>query len=174
MYFKAQGARIDKITWGDKQIAKDGFTLGRVANRIAQDKFTLNDQQYSVAVNNNGNSLHGGSRQWNGPFANANWTKVDQTSPNAAFSLRRSLPGGAARGLISRERSSSFSRERASSWDASVSGREQSPRSYEVALSETRSNLQTRPSSPHSGRFFMPVRPRPRPKENHRRRRLYT
>ena len=127
MYFKAQGARIDKITWGDKQIAKDGFTLGRVANRIAQGKFTLNDQQYSVAVNNNGNSLHGGSRQWNGPFANANWTKVDQTPPNAAFSLRRSLPGGAARGLVLRERSSSFSRERASSWDASVSGREQPP-----------------------------------------------
>ena len=87
VYFNARGARIDKIMWGNKQIAKDGFTVGRVANRIAQGKFTLNNHEYSVTVNNNGNSLHGGSRQWNGPFANATWTKVEQTASSITYSI---------------------------------------------------------------------------------------
>ncbi|MBP5092221.1 MAG: galactose mutarotase [Bacilli bacterium] len=87
VYFNAKGARIDKITWQNRQIAKDGFTVGRCANRIAQGKFTLNGTDYSVTVNNNGNSLHGGSRQWNGPFANANWTKVEQTPASITYSL---------------------------------------------------------------------------------------
>ena len=87
VFFNAKGARIDKINWNGKQIAKDGFTVGRVANRIAQGKFTLNGQEYNVTKNNNGNSLHGGSRQWNGPFANATWTKVEQTAGSITYSL---------------------------------------------------------------------------------------
>ena len=89
VYFNARGARIEKITWGEdnKEIAKDGFTVGRVANRIAAGKFTLNEQEYNVTINNNGNSLHGGSRQWNGPFANATWEKVDQTPSTITYSI---------------------------------------------------------------------------------------
>ena len=79
VYFKAQGARIDKIEYKNKQIAKDGFTVGRVANRIANGKFTLNGTQYSVTLNDRPNSLHGGGNSWQGPFATANWTKVEQT-----------------------------------------------------------------------------------------------
>jgi len=37
-----------------------GATVGRVANRVAKGKFTLNGQEYSLAVNNGPNSLHGG------------------------------------------------------------------------------------------------------------------
>ena len=37
-----------------------GATVGRVANRIAKGKFTLNGQEYTLAVNDGPNTLHGG------------------------------------------------------------------------------------------------------------------
>ena len=89
--FKANGASIDTIKWENKQIAKDGFTVGRVANRIAYGKFTLNDTQYSVSVNNGQHSLHGGQgsgmNSWRGPFATKDWTKVEQTASSITYSI---------------------------------------------------------------------------------------
>jgi aldose 1-epimerase len=37
-----------------------GCTTGRVCNRIAKGKFTLGDKEYTLAINNEPNSLHGG------------------------------------------------------------------------------------------------------------------
>ena len=37
-----------------------GATIGRVGNRIAKGKFTLNDTVYTIPANNNDNALHGG------------------------------------------------------------------------------------------------------------------
>ena len=87
VYFKEQGARIDKIEYNGKQIAKDGFTVGRVANRIANAKFTLNGTQYNVTPNDRPNSLHGGGNSWQGPFANANWKTEEQTSNSIKYSI---------------------------------------------------------------------------------------
>ena len=85
--FKAQGARIDSITWNNKQIAKDGFTVGRCANRIANGRFTLNGQTYNVTKNSGNNSLHGGGSSWQGTFATTNWTKVEQTASSIQYSF---------------------------------------------------------------------------------------
>jgi aldose 1-epimerase len=49
-----------------------GTTVGRVANRIAKGKFTLDGKEYAVATNNGPNHLHGGVKRsldkvvWNG------------------------------------------------------------------------------------------------------------
>jgi aldose 1-epimerase len=39
-----------------------GCLVGRYANRIANAKFTLDGKEYTLAPNNNGNTLHGGNK----------------------------------------------------------------------------------------------------------------
>ncbi|MBC9798586.1 aldose epimerase family protein [Sinomicrobium weinanense] len=39
-----------------------GAIIGRVGNRIAKGKFTLNGREYSIPVNNGKNALHGGTK----------------------------------------------------------------------------------------------------------------
>lgn len=39
-----------------------GATIGRVGNRIAKGKFSINGAQYTVPTNNNGHALHGGNK----------------------------------------------------------------------------------------------------------------
>ncbi|WP_067666293.1 aldose epimerase family protein [Nocardia miyunensis] len=66
-----------------------GATVGRYANRIAKGAFTLNGTEYHVPVNNNGNSLHGGTdgfdqKVWQASPQNGNGTvglKLQYVSP---------------------------------------------------------------------------------------------
>ena len=89
--FKATGASIDKITWKGKQIAKDGFVVGRCANRIAGGSFKIDGTTYNVSKNDGQNSLHGGAgsgmNNWRGPFATKDWTKVGQTASTITYSI---------------------------------------------------------------------------------------
>ena len=89
--FKNNGASIDKITWKGKQIAKDGFVVGRCANRIAGGTFKIDGTTYNVSKNDGQNSLHGGAgsgmNSWRGPFATKDWTKVEQTEASITYTF---------------------------------------------------------------------------------------
>jgi aldose 1-epimerase len=55
------GETLETIVKGD---AFGGATVGRFANRIANGKFTLDGTEYSLPINNNPNTLHGGPNGW--------------------------------------------------------------------------------------------------------------
>ncbi|MBS1751027.1 MAG: galactose mutarotase, partial [Bacteroidetes bacterium] len=63
-----------------------GCIVGRFANRIAAGRFTLGGKVYTLAKNNNGNSLHGGLKGfdkvvWDAePLADRNGLKLNYTS----------------------------------------------------------------------------------------------
>jgi aldose 1-epimerase len=57
-----------------------GSTVGRVANRIAKGKFTLDGKEYKLAVNNGPNSLHGGLKG----FDKVVWKAETVQKPDAA------------------------------------------------------------------------------------------
>jgi aldose 1-epimerase len=59
-----------------------GATVGRVANRIAGGRFTLDGREYRVPVNDGPNALHGGPHG----FDKANWSIVDE-GPGASLTL---------------------------------------------------------------------------------------
>jgi aldose 1-epimerase len=65
-----------------------GGTVGRVANRIAGGRFTLDGRQYQVPVNNGPNSLHGGAQG----FDKRNWEILE--SDPARVVLRLVSPDG--------------------------------------------------------------------------------
>jgi aldose 1-epimerase len=65
-----------------------GSTVGRVANRIAGGRFTLDGRSYQVPVNNGPNSLHGGTEG----FDKVVWEVVDGNE--ADVTLRHVSPDG--------------------------------------------------------------------------------
>ena len=71
---------LDEVTLGHATLAEylahpqyAGATVGRVANRIAGARFSLNGREYRVAPNDGANALHGGAQG----FDKANW-KIDR------------------------------------------------------------------------------------------------
>lgn len=65
-----------------------GCTTGRVANRIAHGRFTLEGKTYSLAVNNGPNHLHGGLKG----FDKVVWKA--RPLPGAAVAFRHTSPDG--------------------------------------------------------------------------------
>ena len=65
-----------------------GATIGRYANRIAKGVFTLNDKEYSLAINNAPNHLHGGP----GGFHTRVWEVLEESEQ--AVYLRYASPDG--------------------------------------------------------------------------------
>ena len=64
-----------------------GATVGRVANRIAKGKFTLEGRTYSLAINNGPNHLHGGLKAfdkvvWKTELQDGASSKFSYTSPD--------------------------------------------------------------------------------------------
>ncbi len=92
--FNATGASISSISWNGKQVAKDGFVVGRCANRIAGASFKIDGTTYNVSKNDGQNSLHGGAgsggNSWRGPFATKAWTKVSQSFNTIVYSIHSS------------------------------------------------------------------------------------
>jgi len=66
-----RNGKVENVTFGyeslDGYLAGDpyfGSIVGRYANRIAKGKFTLDGVEYSLALNNGPNTLHGGPGGW--------------------------------------------------------------------------------------------------------------
>ncbi|HET8855213.1 MAG TPA: aldose epimerase family protein [Salinimicrobium sp.] len=71
-----------------------GATIGRVGNRIAKGKFTLDGKDYNITLNNNGNALHGGINGfqnvvWNGNKINDSTLIFTYKSPH----MEEGFPG---------------------------------------------------------------------------------
>lgn len=75
---------IDEILSGDDYFSA---MCGRVANRIADGKFTLEGKDYQLAINNGPNALHGGPEGFHAKFweveqLNKSSYKLSTTSPD--------------------------------------------------------------------------------------------
>lgn len=71
-----------------------GATIGRVGNRIAKGKFTLDGKKYSIPTNNGENALHGGTNGfqdmiWDAVQPNAHTLELHYTSPD----MQEGFPG---------------------------------------------------------------------------------
>ena len=89
-----RAGKKENITFGfdtfDKMINGDvyfGSIVGRYANRIANGKFSLDGKEYSLAINNGKNSLHGGPGGWHSQVWNAE-VPAKTTAPTVKFTYQ--------------------------------------------------------------------------------------
>ncbi|WP_442678678.1 aldose epimerase family protein [Sphingomonas sp. ASY06-1R] len=74
-----------------KKPAFFGATVGRVANRIAKGRFTIDGKSYQTPVNDGANALHGGTKG----FDKVIWDVVSvKSGPSASVTLRYVSPDG--------------------------------------------------------------------------------
>jgi aldose 1-epimerase len=74
-----------------KKPAFFGATVGRVANRIAKGRFTIDGKSYQTPVNDGANALHGGTKG----FDKVIWEVVSvKSGPSASVTLRYVSPDG--------------------------------------------------------------------------------
>ena len=91
-----QGARRDAILHLDtledyeRDTAYIGALVGRVANRIADGRFTLDGRQVQISVNEPPNTLHGGARGFNSRL----WRFEDAAPDGLALALAYDSPAG--------------------------------------------------------------------------------
>ncbi len=98
MLVKGRGGRLADVALGYPDlkgyIAKPnyfGATVGRVANRIAKGRFTLDGRAYQTPVNDGPNALHGGTKG----FDKVVWQVVSvESGPTARVTLRYVSPDG--------------------------------------------------------------------------------
>ena len=64
---------FDDVSGYECSVKYMGAMIGRVANRIKDGHFKLDGKDYSLYINNNGNSLHGGEEGFDAKI----WTVVD-------------------------------------------------------------------------------------------------
>lgn len=69
-----------------------GCIVGRVANRIAKGKFSLGDSEYTLAINNEPNTLHGGPGGYNKQLWKA--TPIDAPGAPPAVAMTLQDPDG--------------------------------------------------------------------------------
>ena len=78
------GSVVREITPAEPGFAKGfpqaGAVFGRVANRIANARFTLDGREYRFVANNNAHLLHGGVKN----FSRVVWTAEPATAPGVA------------------------------------------------------------------------------------------
>jgi aldose 1-epimerase len=65
-----------------------GSTVGRVANRIAKGRFTLDGKEYKLATNNGPNALHGGLKGFDKVVWRADLPQDDAAGREVRFSYR--------------------------------------------------------------------------------------
>ena len=136
-----------------------GAIAGRVANRIAKGKFTLDGKEYTLAVNNGPNHLHGGvkgfdKQVWKARGRSPARRARRSSSPTPAPTARRAIPGR------------STSRVTYTLTDDNA-----------LRIDYTRHHRQGDAGQPHQPQLLQPGRPRrghdPRPRADDRRRPLH-
>jgi aldose 1-epimerase len=95
-----RNGRMDNVVLGfatlDEYVARNqnpffGCITGRFANRIAEGRFTLDDQQYQLPINSGIHSLHGGNHGFNSRIWEAAPIESDD---GIALRLRTASPDG--------------------------------------------------------------------------------
>jgi aldose 1-epimerase len=86
---------IENVTFGyetlDGYLNGDpyfGSVVGRYANRIARGQFTLDNNNYSLTINNDPNTLHGGPGGWHSVVWDYTISESDSDTPIVKFKYR--------------------------------------------------------------------------------------